>query len=180
MTTPLYRRVLGASFDTLPSRVRELHDLEGISVWEGVADVERGASLVSRLAGWITRLPHAGSALPLQVTFEPVDEREVWTRRFGSALFCSTQYQQGRFLLERVGPTTFVFECLTTPATLKLRLVGFRVLGIPLPQFAHPSVQTCESELEGHYRFEVEARLPFSGLLVRYSGWLEPCRAQTM
>ena len=178
MTRPLYRRVLGPAFDALPARVRELHDLEHTSIWEGAADVERGPSLASRLAGWLTRLPPAGSAVPLRVTFEPVGERELWSRRFGSALFRSTQYQRGPFLSERVGPTTFVFACEATAETLKLRLAQFRVLGIPLPRFAHPLVHTCETEREGRYQFEVEAHLPLFGLLVRYSGWLEPRRAQ--
>ncbi|HJU30127.1 MAG TPA: DUF4166 domain-containing protein [Hyphomicrobiaceae bacterium] len=179
MTRPLYRRVLGPAFDALPPRVRQLHDLDGTSVWEGVADVERGPSLASRLAGWLTRLPPAGSALPLRVTFEAVGDRELWSRRFGSALFSSTQYQRGAFLVERVGPTTFVFACEATAETLKLRLARFRALGIPLPRFMHPLVQTCESERDGRYHFEVEAHLPLFGLLVRYSGWLEPRRAQS-
>ena len=42
------------------NRVRQLHDLQGISTWAGTADVERGRSLVSRLAGAVTRLPPAG------------------------------------------------------------------------------------------------------------------------
>ena len=42
MTPPLYRRVLGARFDELPARVRELHDLDGVRVWNGRASVERG------------------------------------------------------------------------------------------------------------------------------------------
>jgi hypothetical protein len=37
-------------------------------------------------------------------------------------------------------------------------------------------VRTFECERDGRYRFEVEARLPLFGLLVRYSGWLVPHR----
>jgi hypothetical protein len=34
-------------------------------------------------------------------------------------------------------------------------------------------VRTFEREQGGRYHFEVEAKLPLFGLLVRYSGWLE-------
>jgi hypothetical protein len=174
MSLPLYRRVLGARFDALPARVREVHDIQGVSVWAGVADVERGRSLVGRLAALVSGLPPEGRDQPLRVTFEPVGTREHWSRQFGGAPFRSVQYERGGFLLERVGPTTFVFSALTSPEGLALQLEGFRVLGVPLPRLLHPIVRTFECERDGRYRFEVEARLPLFGLLVRYGGWLMP------
>lgn len=174
MTLPLYRRVLGPRFDALPARVRELHNLHGPSVWVGMANVERGRSLVSRIAALVSGLPPEGRDQPLRVTFEPVGAKETWSRQFGSAPFRSVQYERGGFLLERVGPTTFVFSVLASPEGLALRLDGFRVLGVPLPRLLHPAVRTFESERDGRYHFEVEARLPLFGLLVRYAGWLEP------
>ena len=60
MRLPLYRRLLGPAFDTLPARVRELHDLDGVSVWEGRANVEHGRSLVSRIAATLSSLPPQG------------------------------------------------------------------------------------------------------------------------
>lgn len=176
MSLPLYRRVLGPRFDALPARVRELHDLQGPSVWVGAANVERGRSLVSRLAALVSGLPPEGRDQPLRVTFEPVGMSENWARQFGSAPFRSVQYERGGFLRERVGPTTFVFTALASAEALALRLDGFRVLGVPLPRLLHPVVRTFECERDGRYHFEVEARLPLFGLLVRYSGWLEPQR----
>ena len=61
MSPPLYRRLLGPAFDALPARVGELHDLDRISVWEGRAQVERGRSLVARMAAWLASLPPAPS-----------------------------------------------------------------------------------------------------------------------
>jgi hypothetical protein len=174
MSLPLYRRVLGVGFDELPARVRELHDLDGVRVWTGRASVERGKSLPSRLAGVLAGLPPAGPDQPLSVTFEPVGTSEVWLRQFGSARFPSVQHERGGFLRERVGPTTFVFTALASAEGLALRLDGFRVLGVPLPRLLHPMVRTFECERDGRYHFEVEARLPLFGLLVRYCGWLEP------
>lgn len=177
MSAALYRRVLGARFDALPARVRELHDLDGARVWTGRASVERGKSLPSRIAAALTGLPPEGPDQPLRVTFEPVGTAEVWLRQFGSARFRSVQYARGGFLRERVGPTTFVFRPIASPEGLALRLEGFRVLGVPLPRLLHPAVHTFECERDGRYHFEVEARLPLFGLLVRYGGWLEEARS---
>jgi hypothetical protein len=174
MSVPLYRRVLGATFDVLPARVRELHDLRGPAVWCGEASVERGRSLLSRVAAAITGLPPAGTDQPLRVTFEPVGTSEIWSRRFGRVLFRSIQYERDGFLVERVGPATFVFTAVASTEGLALRLEGFRALGVPLPRWLHPTVCTFEREHDGRYEFEVEAHLPFSGLLVRYGGWLAP------
>jgi hypothetical protein len=174
MSQPLYRRLLGSGFDALPPRVRELHDLGGVSVWEGRARVERGRSLPARIAAALTSLPPEAADCPLRVTFEAIEGREIWSRQFGTALFRSVQYEQGGLLRERVGPSTFVFTPLASGEGLALRLDGFRVLGLPLPRRLHPAVRTFESERDGRYRFEVEASLPPAGLLVRYSGWLEP------
>ena len=172
MSLPLYRRVLGAHFAVLPRCVRELHDLEAASQWTGMASVERGRSRLSRLAAWFAGLPPDGQDQALCVTFEPVGVREIWTRRFGEVRFRSVQYQRRGFLCERAGPSTFVFTPVASGSGLALRLDGFRLLGLPLPRFLHPSVRTWECEREGRYEFEVEARLPLAGLIVRYGGWL--------
>ncbi len=173
MSLPLYRRVLGRQFDELPARVRELHDLDGASVWEGRARVERGRSLLARLAAALSSLPPEADDCPLRVTFEPAGGKEIWSRQYGTALFRSVQYESGGLLRERVGPSTFVFTAVASAEGLALRLDGFRLLGLPMPRTLHPNVRTFEREHDGRYRFEVEAKLPLVGLLVRYAGWLE-------
>ena len=173
MSLPLYRRVLGTAFDVLPARVRQLHDVAGVRVWVGRASVERGKSLPSRIAAVLSGLPPEDPDQLLSVTFEPFGTTEIWLRQFGSSQFRSVQYERGGFLRERVGPTTFVFTTIAAAEGLALRLDGFRVLGVPLPRLLHPAVRTFERERDGRYHFEVEARLPLFGLLVRYSGWLE-------
>ena len=178
MSPPLYRRLLGPQFDALPGRVRELHDLAGISVWEGRAEVERGRSLIARIAAALTSLPPSGPDQALRVTFTAVEDKEIWARQFGKALFRSVQYARNGQLYERVGPSTFVFTAVASAEGLALRLDGFRLLGVPLPRVLHPAVRTFESEREGRYRFEVEAHLPLFGLLVRYAGWLERMRGR--
>jgi hypothetical protein len=174
MSVALYRRLLGAAFDALPARVRELHDLGRLSVWEGRAKVERGRSPVARFVAALSALPPAGDHQPLRVTFAAVGDREIWARQFGKALFRSVQYEAGGRLRERVAMATFVFATAASSDGLALKLDGFRVLGVPLPRLLHPAVRTFESERDGCYCFEVEAHLPLVGLLVRYHGWLRP------
>ena len=173
MTPPLYRRLLGQQFDELPVRVRELHDLSGTSVWAGRADVERGRSWTARMVASLLRLPPAGRDQALRVTFKPSRGREIWTREFNKTVFRSVQYQRAGLLRERVGPATFVFALEASPHGLALKLKSVRFLDLPLPQFLAPSVLTFETERDGHYQFDVEASLPFVGLIVRYVGWLE-------
>lgn len=173
MTMPLYRRLLGERFETLPARVRDLHDVTGKAVWAGRADVERGRSPPNRLVATLFGLPPAGRDQALRVTFEAVGGKEIWTRTFGTAVFRSVQYERSGLLNERVGPSTFAFALETSADGMALKLQSVRFLGMPLPRLLAPSVFTFESERDGRYRFEVEAALPLLGRIVRYAGWLE-------
>src|SRR6185312_9105051 len=132
MKTPLYRRLLEERFEVLPARVRELHDITGISVWCGRADVERGRSFPSRMVATLFGLPPQGRDQMLRVTFQPTGDREIWSRAFGNALFRSVQYERGGLLHERVGPSTFVFALETSADGMALKLKGVRFGGIPL------------------------------------------------
>ena len=173
MTIPLYRRLLGARFEQLQVRVREVHDVTDTSVWTGRADVERGRSLAARVVATLFGLPPTGRDQALRVTFQVDGDLEIWSRAFGNAVFRSVQYERGGLLRERVGPSTFVFALETSGEGLALKLQGVRFLGVPLPWLMAPSVYTFESERDGRYHFEVEASLPVLGRIVRYEGWLE-------
>jgi hypothetical protein len=48
--TPLYRRVLGEAWNSLPQPLQAMHDLDAERSAAGVAAVERGKSLLARLA----------------------------------------------------------------------------------------------------------------------------------
>ncbi|RTL69380.1 MAG: DUF4166 domain-containing protein, partial [Hyphomicrobiales bacterium] len=144
--TPLYRRALGPRFDDLSPVVRDLHDLKSVAIWKGEADVERGTNILSRIAGWITSLPPAGSAVPLEVTFEPAGEAEIWTRRFGQAVFQTRQSHGTDGLCETAGPATFTFAIDIADGAMMLRLVGMRVFGIPVPAPLRPVIATREEQ----------------------------------
>ena len=170
----LYARVLGRRFELLPEQVRALHRTSTASLWRGVADVDRGTSLLARIAAAIAGLPRPGRGVPLTVSFAPAGRGETWSRDFGGRIFRSRQAQDGPQIRESVGPSRLSFDPVVTgDGGLSLRLAGVSVLGLPLPRALWPGIETREWEEGGRYRFSVEARLPVGGLLVRYSGSLE-------
>lgn len=182
---PLYQRVLGPDFDRLPVMVRALHDVREKSTWTGRADVERGTSILCRVLAVLAGLPPTGEDQPLTVTFTPDNGAEVWHRAFGTTVFRTRQSAGGQspgntsVILETAGPPLLDLVRLhlkpyASADGLSLDLIAMRIIGIPVPRFLVPSVVTREYELDGRYRFEVEAEIKAWGRLVHYSGWLVP------
>jgi hypothetical protein len=170
----LYRRLLGRSFDDLPPTLQALHDGTRSTAWHGRADVERGSSGLMRLLATVIGLPPAGPDQPLTVTFEVSGDSEIWTRTFGSKQFRSVQFVCDGQLHETVGLNRLIMSVAADRSGLQLTMLGTRLFGAPLPRFLVPQIRAVETELDGRFRFDVEARLPRFGRLVRYRGWLEP------
>lgn len=171
---PLYRRLLGDRFETLPPQVRSLHDLVGPSTWSGRADVVRGTSFASRLIAGLFRLPPDGLDQPIAVTFEPRGDGERWVRAFGRRTFPSIQRAVDGELVETVGPVSLTMTLVCRDEALSLHVRRARALGLPLPRTLTPVIRTRETELDGRYHFEVEAVMPLFGRLIVYRGWLVP------
>lgn len=91
-TLCLYRRILGETWAALPEPVRAIHESK-TRCWsaQGLATVERGGSLLSRLAGLLFSFPEAGENVPVKVTFEATPEGEIWRRSFAGKSFRSFQ-----------------------------------------------------------------------------------------
>jgi hypothetical protein len=68
---PLYRRVLGEAWDSLPEPLRAMHDLDGERGADGVAVVERGSGLLARLVALVIGLPPAGADFRSRSPFAP-------------------------------------------------------------------------------------------------------------
>ncbi|CAN5208386.1 DUF4166 domain-containing protein [soil metagenome] len=173
---PLYRRVLGTSWDALPPEVRAMHD--GVTRAEGRARVERGAGLLSRLVAFLLGFPKAGNDVPLSVRFAPSPEGEAWTRSFAGKAFSSDQFagrgRSERLLCERFGPLTFAMALVTDGRRMRLVLRRWTVFGVPLPMWLCPRSNSYETAEDGRFRFHVEIGHKLTGLIVRYQGWLEP------
>jgi hypothetical protein len=170
----LFARVLGQpAFSALPRRVQLLHAETGARVYAGEADIERGTGLLSRLCGWATSLPLAGRAVPLQVEISAGDGAETWTRRFASHAMCSRLWMEDDCVCERLGFITLAFGLAIESGVLEWRLRRAWALGVSLPARWFASVRAREFDDGSRYRFDIGARLPLVGLLVRYTGWLD-------
>lgn len=173
---PLYRRFFSDAWETLPEPIRVLHD--GVARARGVALVERGTSILARLAAAIMGFPKAGTDVPVEVAFSRKDGRETWTRTFAGKSFSSEQFEgRGRsagLLCERFGPLTFGLAMTIEGDRLRLIARRWSAFGVSLPFVLAPTGESYESVEAGRFRFHVEIGFAWTGLIVRYRGWLAP------
>lgn len=170
---PLYERVMGARYASLPEAVREMHRIYADGGASGEAVVERGKGITARFIAWIMRFPPAGTH-SLHVAFTERDGVETWTREFGPHGFTSCLSERGGRLVERFGPLRFRFDLPSDDEGLAMEMVGWSCLGIPLPMALAPRSRAREWQEGGRFRFDVPIALPLVGLVVHYTGWLEP------
>jgi hypothetical protein len=173
---PLYRRFFSDAWMELPEQIRALHD--GVVQARGRAEVERGTGVLARLAAAIMGFPKAGKDVPVEVAFHAQGGRETWRRAFAGKSFSSVQFEgRGRsagLLCERFGPLTFGLALVIDGGRLRLIVQRWSAFGLPLPAFLAPTGETYESVEDGRFRFHVEIGFPWTGLIVRYRGWLVP------
>jgi Domain of unknown function (DUF4166)/Saccharopine dehydrogenase NADP binding domain len=175
---PLYRRLLGEAWGSLPQPLRAVHDLDRTLVAEGIADVERGNGVLARMVAWTIGFPPSGRNIPVKVAFEASGGREHWQRSFGKCTFTSTQEQgRGRFeqlLCERFGPLRLGMALLVEDGRMRLVLRRWSMFGVPLPLKLAPRSNSFEFVQDGRFRFHVEIAHPLTGAIVAYRGWLVP------
>jgi len=170
--TPVFARVMGDAFATLPPLVRDLHRRRGRHRWRGRAKVLRGRSWLSRLCGWAAGLPRAAEETPIDVEIAASSTRETWTRYFGARAMRSDLWPDGALLRERLGIVTFAFALSAREGRLVWSVREASVFGLKLPLRWFDGVSACETGVDGRYRFEAKARFPLAGDVVHYEGWL--------
>lgn len=176
---PLYERILGSSYKSLPYVIQKMHRPGSKFCVRGRADVARGANRISNVIARLIGFPQEGANIPVSVLFNAVDGKEVWTRTFGEQSFSSVQFEgQGRYsnlLAERFGPLTF-YMALVPKKEGKLRLVlrSWKAFGISLPMIFCPRSDSYETTQDGKFTFNVDITYPVIGRIVHYRGWLEP------
>jgi len=175
---PLYRRILGDAYATMPQPWQVMHDLKRELTATGVASVARGTGLLARLAAAIVGFPPAGDDIPVQVTFQLKDGRELWQRSFAGQRFASTQEEgkgrSARLLCERFGALSFVMALVIEGERMRLVMRRWSLFGLSLPLVLAPRIDAYEYVEDGRFRFHVEISHPLTGLIVRYRGWLVP------
>ena len=172
MNRPLFQRVLGDAFDSLPPTVKVLHSRKGCYRYRGEVEVGRGKHPLARLLAWATRLPPTGKG-DVEVEIDADGHCERWTRHIGGHAMPSRLWSQDGLLCEKLGLVRFGFRLTVEENVLVWRVVRVHALGLPLPARWFHAVQAREYEIEGRYWFDVAAAMPVVGLLVRYRGWLE-------
>ena len=175
---PLYRRILGDAYASLPQPLQVMHDLKRELTAVGVASVERGTGLLARLAAAVVGFPPAGDDVPVEVAFSLNGGRELWQRNFAGRQFASTQEEgQGRnarLMCERFGPLNFVMALVADGERMRLVMRRWSLFGLPLPLALAPRIHAYEFAEAGRFHFHVEISHPLAGRIVRYRGWLVP------
>jgi hypothetical protein len=175
---PLYRRILGDAYATLPQPLQVMHDLKSELTATGVASVERGKGLLARLAGAIVGFPRAGDDVPVEVAFRLDGGRELWQRNFAGQRFESTQEdgkgRSARLLCERFGALNFVMALVVEGERMQLVMRRWSLFGLSLPLALAPRIDAYECVEASRFRFHVGISHPLTGLIVRYRGWLVP------
>lgn len=168
---PLYRRVIGAAYATMPRPVRDMHDVFGDAGASGRGTVRRGKSTLARVVCAIMRFPPEGEH-DLHVSFEERDGTETWTRDFSGHCFTSELSQRGAHLVERFGPMRFSFDLPCDAAGLAMAMRGWSIFGIPMPLWLAPRSRAREWADGEDFCFDVPIALPGIGMVVHYSGRL--------
>ena len=168
---PLYARVMGSSFDTLPPPVQAVHRALRDGGASGEAEVTGAAGWAGRIVAAVVGFPKAGRH-PLHVHFHEDDGQETWTRDFGGKRFQSHLSQRGPWLVERFGPLRFAFALPATADGLTMVMQRWWLGPLPLPLRLAPKSRAREWAEDDRFHFDVPITLPLLGLLVHYRGWL--------
>lgn len=168
----LFPRLLGDSFDALPTPVRTLHERALPSRFEGRASVFAAQNPLAYALARLLGFPPACIDAPISVLIEPSDSGEVWTRSFPPRPMRSRLYAKNGQLHERLGPVDLGFVLQGDAAGIEWRVVSLSVLGLPLPAAWLSGVKAREFALDGRYCFSISASLPLLGRLIAYEGWL--------
>lgn len=177
LSAPLYRRVLGDAFDSLPSKVKEIHDSTKTRIWAGNAEVKRGRGWIALAIAKVLGFPNATKEVLVSVTLAPERGGEMWTRNFGGKIFSSFQTlgagKNDYLLVERFGLINVSLALVVEEEKLFLVPRRWSCVGIPLPSIFLPSGQSFEAERDGIFCFDVEIAAPLIGLIVAYKGRLK-------
>ena len=88
---PLYRRVLGEAWDSLPAPLQTMHDVQSERTADGVAVVERGSGLLARLVAFVIGSRRPALTFPSLFRFAP--DRAANT---GNAISPATRFRACR------------------------------------------------------------------------------------
>jgi len=176
---PLFRRLLGNSYDALPPVIRQAHQVHGVLVLEGKADAANPEHVLGALIARLFKLPRSGSNMPVRVEMRSEDDgSETWTRIYPGVTMRSNlrNADPGTQQLDEVfGPVSVRLQWTATDHGLQLETRNARVFGCSLPDFMRPRSRASETVgADGQFHFDVPIALPLIGSIVHYKGSLKP------
>jgi hypothetical protein len=170
----LYRRVLGASFDSLPDVLKRFHDGATGGRARGTFRVVRGDGPLRKFVAELIRLPRAGENVPTRLEVVVEGDRERWVRYFPGRCTTKVQWADGNLLMERIGLTTFSSALVVQGSRLRYEFGRAWFAGIPLPLWISPYVDGYSDAGEAGWQVSVHIFAPFLGEIIHYEGWVEP------
>ena len=168
----LFQRVLGPAWEQLHPALQRFHSLRGRHVLQGEVCTEPATHGLGRMLGWLMRLQRTAQTGALRFVLEAQPLEERWTRFFPHTTMASTMALRSEGIAERFGLATFHFSLVAEGDALVFRYDRLQVLGLPWPLAWAPAVAAREHGDGDRLHFDVEARLPWIGRVVRYAGWL--------
>jgi hypothetical protein len=171
----LYRRLLGPAFDSLPSALRDFHDVERERHFEAVFRITRGKGLLRGLLCRLGGLPRAGEAVPLRLRVVPEGASERWQRRFGPHVLESVQRAKEGLLVESFGNGWRLgFRLHVEGPALRLEVVKAWWCGVRWPLWLAPGGAGVEVGQEDGCAIVARATVPLLGMLAQYEGLVKP------
>jgi saccharopine dehydrogenase-like NADP-dependent oxidoreductase len=172
---PLFRRLLGESYDALPPAIRRAHEVHGVLVLEGKADAASPDHPFGALIARLFRLPRSGSNMPVRVEMRSEDDgSETWTRIYPRVTMRSNLRNvdsRTHQLDEVLGPLSIRLQWEASERGLQLQTISARIFGCPLPHFLCPRSHASETvDADGQFHFDVPIALPLIGTIVHYKG----------
>jgi hypothetical protein len=173
---PLYQRILGESWQSLPLPIRRLHSVTSTSTFTGRCAVDRGRNPIAWLVAELIGFPKRGGDQNIEVKLSVDGEGERWVRNCGRRMFSSVQHPgSGRaqwLVRETFGPVAVDMALVTDSEGLRYVPRRWSFFGIPLPLWLGPRSTATESVEDGKFKFDVAISHPITGLIVRYRGTL--------
>ena len=177
----VFQSSLADRWRLLPPEVRELHSVQDVESFSGVAQVTRGTSVIARLAAWFFGFPPAGENVPVTVTKTRIDAGETWERNFAGRVFrshCTPATEPYRYR-ERFLLFNYEQDLLVENGCMRLPVRRGWFLGMPIPRPLLPGSDSREYVVDGVFHFDVALSAPLGGgLIVRYRGGLKPDRTR--
>ena len=170
---PVYRRLLGDRFGQMSRVLREFHGGCHVRTARGLLKVTRGDGFWSRVFAHLLRLPATTERAEVTLRIEPTAQGERWIRRFDARVLRTDQIGVSGGLCERYGPFSVDFALNADHGGLELNSDCVRFCGFCIPQSIAPVITAIEKPFGNGWYVDVRVSAAV-GLLVRYSGYLEP------